>query len=266
MSIHWNSKKALEVLSRTVAAVDSGLSLRGGAAAKQKETSVGGEGTSDRGAGEAVRVAAGPSRVRTGGQAPPSVRVVSLLGRMRQLAVRGSTREVSGEERQSMGQEFARLSGQIDRISEELNRVVPRGEIPPSYDSVEAFFESVFADETLDGLLDPFSSYSLGVDADSIHLKTPYASERAIDIIDDAVQEMQRIHRDGASTEAHLDAALERLSAFVESIDPEAVVPKGPDAAVEAAETVRLQLMSGRGLVSVGQSTNLQQSVTALLQ
>ena len=254
------------MFSRTVAAVDAGLSLRRDKGGLQLETPLGDDVATVQSEEEPVRVALGSARVRSGGHAPPSVRVVALLGRMRQLAVRGATKEVSGSEREAMGQEFARLSGQIDQISEDLSRVVPRGEIPANYDSVEAFFESIFADETLDGLLDPFSAYSLGVDVGSVHLKTPYASERAIDIIDDAVEEMERIHRDGASTEAHLDAALERLAAFVESIDPEAVVPSSPDAALEAAETVRLQLMSDRGLVPLGQSKNLQQSVTALLQ
>jgi flagellin-like hook-associated protein FlgL len=185
---------------------------------------------------------------------------------MKQLAVRGSSRELSGSEREVMGQEFARLGGQIDRVSEEITRIVPRGDIPTSYDSVEAFFESVFADETLDGLLDPFSAFSLGVDVDSVHLKTSRSAKAAVGAIDDAVDEMQRIHRDGASTEAHLDAALERLSAFVESIEPDAVVPRDPEAAVEAAELVRLHLMNGRGVSSADQSKNLQLSVTALLQ
>ena len=215
----------------------------------------------------ALRRAEASSAVSSsGGHAPPAVRVMALLGRMRQLAMRGASRGVETHERVAMGEELARLSTEIDDVSAEITRIVPQGEIPASYDSVEAFFESVFADETLDGLLDPFSSYSLGVDSKSIGLSSPGSSRLALEAIDDALEEMQLIHQNGASTEAHLDAALERLSSFVHSIDPNAVVPRGPDEAVEAAECVRLFLMSGRGISSIGQSKNLQQSVTALLQ
>jgi hypothetical protein len=266
VSVRWNSKKVFEAFSLKTACLDGDLLKRASVAAKRAEGAAGVRSVSTQNSDLAVDAGVERSRAKAGGQAPPSVRVMSLLGRMKQLAVRGFSRELSGSEREVMGQEFARLSGQIDRISEEISRVVPRGDIPTNYDSVEAFFESVFADETLDGLLDPFSSFSLGVDVDSVHLKTPGSAKIALDAIDDAVNEMQRIHRDGASTEAHLDAALERLSAFVESIDPDAVVPRDPDAAVEAAELVRLHLMNGRGVSSAGQSKNLQLSVTALLQ
>jgi hypothetical protein len=266
VSARWNNKKVFKAFSRKAAGVDGDLVRRGSLAAKAAENAAGVYSASTQSFDLALDGHVERSRAKAGGHAPPSVRVMSLLGRMKQLAVRGSSRDLSVPEREVMGQEFARLSGQIDRVSEEITRIVPRGDIPTNYDSVEAFFESVFADETLDGLLDPFSSFSLGVDVDSIHLKTSRSSKRALGVIDDAVDEMQRIHRDGASTEAHLDAALERLSAFVESIEPDAVVPRDPDAAVEAAELVRLHLMNGRGVSSAGQSKNLQQSVTALLQ
>ena len=165
-----------------------------------------------------------------------------------------------------MGRELERLVAKIDEIAGELTRTIPRGEVPPNYDSVEAFFESVFADETLDGLLDPFSSYSLGVDGNAISVGSPGAARMALHAIGDAVEEMENIHRNGASTEAHLDAALDRLATFVESIDPDAVLPQGPNAALEAAERVRLYLMSGRGVGAVRHSNHLQKSVTALLQ
>ena len=103
-----------------------------------------------------------------GGQAAPSVRVLGHLGQMRQIAMRGTNRGLSSSERSAMKKELMRLIANVDKIADGLTRTVPRGEVPPNYDSVEAFFESVFADETLDGLLDPFSAYSLGVDAKSI--------------------------------------------------------------------------------------------------
>ena len=266
MSVRKNNKKDLESFSVQAARLDGGLLKRASAIAKKVNTAAGVGGFSADISEVAVQGQTERLKAKAGGNAPPSVRVMSLLGRMRQLAVRGSTRELPPEDRSAMDQEFSRLSGQIDRISEEITRVVPRGDIPTNYDSVEAFFESVFADETLDGLLDPFSAFSLGVDVASVHLKTPHSAKSALGAIDDAVDDMQRIHRDGASTEAHLDAALERLSAFVESIDPNAVVPTDPAAAVEAAELVRLHLMNGRGVTPVSQSKNLQLSVTDLLQ
>ena len=201
-----------------------------------------------------------------GGQAAPSVRVMGLLGQMRQIAMRGTCRELSDEERCSMGRELKRLAQKIDSIADELTRTTPRGENPANYDSVEAFFESVFADETLDGLLDPFSTYSLGVDCNAISVDSPRASRMAFNAIGDAMTEMDGIHQNGASTEAHLDAALERLAAFVESIDPDSELPRSPSAALESAERVRLYLMSGRGVGAVRHSNHLQKSVTALLQ
>ena len=215
---------------------------------------------------DALRRAGLSSAGPIGGQAVPSVRVMGLLGQMQQIAMRCTSRELSGDERSAMADDMVRLADKIDAIADGLTRAVPRGEIPANYDSVEAFFESVFADETLDGLLDPFSSYSLGVDSRSISVRSPDASRMALNSIADAMSEMKGIHRNGASTEAHLDAALERLAAFVDSIDPDAEVPHSPDAALQSAERIRLYLMSGQGISALGQSENLQKSVTALLQ
>jgi len=266
VSVRWNTKRVVEAISRKAGRGGDNAFVEGLDAVRQAEATASGNKVTVDMADGALRRSEASVVTSSGGQAPASVRVMGLLERMRQIAMRGATREVSGRDRTVMSKELERLSTEIDEISADISRSVPRGEIPANYDSVEAFFESVFADETLDGLLDPFSSYSLGVDAKSIAVSTPGSSRRALDVIDDALEEMQVIHSNGASTEAHLDAALERLAAFVDTIDPNAVVPGDPDAAVEAAEIVRLYLMSGRGLSAIGQTKNLQQSVTALLQ
>ena len=110
-----------------------------------------------------------------------------------------------------------RLSREIDEISSQITRITPKGEIPTEYDSVEAFFESVLWMKHSMVCWTHFRRIRRGVDSKSISVSSVATSRRARQAIDDALGEMQVIHQNGASTEAHLDAALGRLTAFVES-------------------------------------------------
>ena len=174
-----------------------------------------------------------------------ALEIKTILGRMRQIAVRGATHPMSGQDRSVLQDEFAMLAAEIDRVAllAEASQGA-RSELgSDGVDELRPADGGVFKDDFIAQL----TSRSLGVSPGQAAVDTPEEAEWALFRIDTADKQVLKIRDEFGTVEERMDSALASLEEFVKTNFPGAERHGPPSEVIRAAERIRLELMHQDG-------------------
>jgi flagellin len=193
--------------------------------------------------------------------------VLSILDRMRELAVQSSSETLANGERAYLDAEAADLSAEVERISAatQFNDIALSDGTNASL-TVQVGVTSGTESEvaiTLGNL----KATNLGVDTGTggIDLSTSTASQLGIILIDAAIDSVNSMRADYGSTQNRLGSALNNMTSYVESLTSAVSQIMDADYAHETAEMTRLQVMQQAGVAALAQARTINQSVISLL-
>jgi flagellin len=249
-------------LSNTLSRVSSGMRITkaaddaAGAAVAQNLS------TTARSGRQAIRNANdGISVIQTAEAA--SKEVLSILDRVRELAVQSSSDTLEDTERAYIQTETAALMEEVDRIadSSEFNG------ISLSNGSTASLTVQVGTDGSTNSQIDialgDLNATALSVD--SLTLASAAGARTAIGTVDTAIDSVNSIRATYGATQNRLGSAINNMSTYVESLSSAASQIQDADYAHETAEMTRLQVMQQAGVAALGQARGMNQSVLSLL-
>jgi flagellin len=249
-------------LSNTLSRVSSGMRITkaaddaAGAAVAQNLS------TTARSGRQAIRNANdGISVIQTAEAA--SKEVLSILDRVRELAVQSSSDTLEDTERAYIQTETAALMEEVDRIadSSEFNG------ISLSNGSTASLTVQVGTDGSSNSQID-IALGDLNADAlsiDALTLASAAGARTAIGTVDTAIDSVNSIRATYGATQNRLGSAINNMSTYVESLSSAASQIQDADYAHETAEMTRLQVMQQAGVAALGQARGMNQSVLSLL-
>jgi flagellin len=249
-------------LSSTLSRVSSGMRITkaaddaAGAAVAQNLS------TTARSGRQAIRNANdGISVIQTAEAA--SKEVLSILDRVRELAVQSSSDTLEDTERAYIQTETAALMEEVDRIadSSEFNGIAL------SNGSTASLTVQVGTDGSTNSQIDialgDLNATALSVD--SLTLASAAGARTAIGTVDTAIDSVNSIRATYGATQNRLGSAINNMSTYVESLSSAASQIQDADYAHETAEMTRLQVMQQAGVAALGQARGMNQSVLSLL-
>jgi len=249
-------------LSQTLARVSSGMRITraaddaAGAAVAQNLS------TQARSGRQAIRNANdGISVIQTAEASTKEV--LSILDRMRELAVQSSSDTLAATERDYIQTETAALRSEIDRIAEssEFNGITL------SAGTTASLVVQVGVDGTTNSqisiALGDISGDALGVNA--LNISTAAAARTALGTIDTAIDSVNDIRATYGAAHNRLESSVNNMSAYVEALSGAASQIQDADYAHETAELTRLQVMQQAGVAALGQARSMNSSVIGLL-
>jgi len=249
-------------LSQTLARVSSGMRITraaddaAGAAVAQNLS------TQARSGRQAMRNANdGISVIQTAEAATKEV--LSILDRVRELAVQSSSDTLAATERDYIQTETSALLSEIDRIadSSEFNG------ISLSNGSTASLVVQVGVDGTTNSQI-TITLGDLNADAlsvDGVNLSTAAAARSAISTIDDAIDSVNSTRATYGAAHNRLESSVNNMASYVEALSGAASQIQDADYAHETAELTRLQVMQQAGVAALGQARSMNSSVIGLL-
>jgi flagellin len=251
-------------LSSTLARVSSGLRVTKAADDAAGQAVATNLSTQARSGKQAIRNANdGISVIQTGEAA--SKEVISILDRMRELAVQSSSETLEDGERAYIDAEFHQLSDEVERISQsnEFNDIkLSNG------DNAELEVQvgvDASSNSRVAITLGDVSTDNLSVETTDIDLTTASGSQTAITTIDAAIDSVNSIRASYGAVQNRLESSINNMGAYVESLSAAASQIQDADYAHETAEMTRLQVMQQAGVAALGQARGMNQSVLSLL-
>jgi flagellin len=251
-------------LSSTLARVSSGLRVTKAADDAAGQAVATNLSTQARSGKQAIRNANdGISVIQTGEAA--SKEVISILDRMRELAVQSSSETLEDGERAYIDAEFHQLSDEVERIaqSNEFNDIkLSNG------DNAELEVQvgvDASSNSRVAITLGDVSTDNLSVETTDIDLTTASGSQTAITTIDAAIDSVNSIRASYGAVQNRLESSINNMGAYVESLSAAASQIQDADYAHETAEMTRLQVMQQAGVAALGQARGMNQSVLSLL-
>ena len=254
-------------LSNTLARVSSGLRVTKAAddaAGQAVATNLSAQARSGK---QAIRNANdGISVIQTAEAA--SKEVISILDRMRELAVQSSSETLEDGERAYIDSEFEQLSEEVERIAQstEFNGISLSAGGSTSQLSVQVGVDASSNSRVTIELGDLTAS-NLGVDTGTsgVDLSKASKAQSAITTIDSAIDSVNSIRASYGATQNRLESSINNMSSYVESLSAAASQIEDADYAHETAEMTRLQVMQQAGVAALGQARGMNQSVLSLL-
>jgi flagellin len=193
--------------------------------------------------------------------------VVSILDRMRELAVQSSSETLDDGERAYIDSEYGELASEIERIAQatEFNDIKLSEGTNTSL-TVQVGIAGGTASQ-IDITLGDLQATALGVDATSsgVDLSKASTAQSAIATIDTALDSVNSIRAAYGATQNRLGSAINNMTAYTESLTAAASQIQDADYAHETAEMTRLQVMQQAGVAALGQARGMNQSVLSLL-
>jgi flagellin len=251
-------------LSSTLARVSSGLRVTKAADDAAGQAVAANLSTQARSGKQAIRNANdGISVIQTGEAA--SKEVISILDRMRELAVQSSSETLEDGERAYIDAEFHQLSDEVERIaqSNEFNDIkLSNG------DNAELEVQvgvDASSNSRVAITLGDVSTDNLSVETTDIDLTTASGSQTAITTIDAAIDSVNSIRASYGAVQNRLESSINNMGAYVESLSAAASQIQDADYAHETAEMTRPQVMQQAGVAALGQARGMNQSVLSLL-
>ena len=193
--------------------------------------------------------------------------VVSILDRMRELAVQSASETLDDGERAYIDTEFEELSAEVERIAQatEFNDIaLTNGDNTTMAVQVGISGSSSSQIEITLGNLE---AEELGVDTGSsgVDLSSATSAKSAISTIDSALDAVNSMRADYGATQNRLGSAISNMTAYTENLTAAASRIQDADYAHETAEMTRLQVMQQAGVAALGQARGINQSVLSLL-
>ena len=252
-------------LSNTLARVSSGLRVTKAADDAAGQAVATNLSTQARSGKQAIRNANdGISVIQTAESA--SKEVISILDRMRELAVQSSSETLEDGERAYIDSEFEQLSDEVERIAQstEFNGISLSAGGATSQLQVQVGVDASSNSRVTIELGDLTAS-SLGVDTGSVDLSAATGAQAAITTIDAAIDSVNSIRASYGATQNRLESSINNMSNYVEALSGAASQIQDADYAHETAEMTRLQVMQQAGVAALGQARGMNQSVLSLL-
>ena len=252
-------------LSNTLARVSSGLRVTKAADDAAGQAVATNLSTQARSGKQAIRNANdGISVIQTAESA--SKEVISILDRMRELAVQSSSETLEDGERAYIDSEFEQLSDEVERIAQstEFNGISLSAGGATSQLQVQVGVDASSNSRVTIELGDLTAS-SLGVDTGSVDLSAATGAPAAITTIDAAIDSVNSIRASYGATQNRLESSINNMSNYVEALSGAASQIQDADYAHETAEMTRLQVMQQAGVAALGQARGMNQSVLSLL-
>lgn len=254
-------------LSNTLARVSSGLRVTKAAddaAGQAVATNLSAQARSGK---QAIRNANdGISVIQTAEAA--SKEVISILDRMRELAVQSSSETLEDGERAYIDSEFEQLSEEVERIAQstEFNGISLSAGGATSQLAVQVGVDASSNSRVTIELGDLTAS-NLGVDtgASGVDLSSATGAQSAITTIDSAIDSVNSIRASYGATQNRLESSINNMSNYVEALSSAASQIQDADYAHETAEMTRLQVMQQAGVAALGQARSMHTSVIGLL-
>jgi len=253
-------------LSQTLSRVSSGLRVTKAADDAAGSAVATNLSTKARSGNQAMRNANdGISVIQTAEAATKEV--VSILDRMRELAVQSSSETLDDGERSYIDTEYGELASEIERIAQatEFNDInLANGDNTSLTVQVGI---SGGTESEIDITLGDLQATALGVDNTSsgVDLSKASTAQSAIATIDSALDSVNSIRAAYGATQNRLGSAINNMTAYTESLTAAASQIQDADYAHETAEMTRLQVMQQAGVAALGQARGMNQSVLSLL-
>jgi len=193
--------------------------------------------------------------------------VVTILDRMRELAVQSSSETLDDGERAYIDNEYAELADEIERIAQatEFNDIALTDGTSTSL-TVQVGIDGTTASQ-VDISLGDLQATKLGVDtgASGVDLSAASTAQDAISTIDTALDSVNKMRSDYGAVQNRLESSVNNMSAYVESLMAAKSQIMDADYAHETAEMTRLQVMQQAGVAALGQARSMNTSVIGLL-
>jgi flagellin len=253
-------------LSQTLSRVSSGLRVTKAADDAAGSAVATNLSTKARSGAQAMRNANdGISVIQTAEAATKEV--VSILDRMRELAVQSSSETLDDGERAYIDSVYGELASEIERIAQatEFNDIKLSEGTNTSL-TVQVGIAGGTASQ-IDITLGDLQATALGVDATSsgVDLSKASTAQSAIATIGTALDSVNSIRASYGATQNRLGSAINNMTAYTESLTAAASQIQDADYAHETAEMTRLQVMQQAGVAALGQARGMNQSVLSLL-
>jgi flagellin len=253
-------------LSQTLARVSSGLRVTRAADDAAGSAVAANLSTKARSGNQAMRNANdGISVIQTAEAATKEV--VSILDRMRELAVQSGSETLDDGERAYIDSEYDQLADEIERIAQatEFNDIALSDGTNTTL-TVQVGISAGTASQ-IDITLGDLQATSLGVDTGTsgVDLSSATTAQSAISTIDTALDSVNSIRASYGATQNRLESSVNNMSAYVESLTAAKSRIMDADYAHETAEMTRLQVMQQAGVAALGQARSMNTSVIGLL-
>lgn len=192
--------------------------------------------------------------------------VAGILGRMRELAVQGSSQTLGSNERTYVQDEFSALSSEVDRIAgvTEFNGQALTDGVTASLDVQVGIHSS--ANDTVTITLGDLTAATLGVDTATIDMSTDTGCQAALATIDAAIDSVSAYRSDYGAVENRLNSALDNIQTFAENTTAAESRIRDVDFATETAELTKNQLLQQAGVSVLAQAKGINQGALNLLQ
>lgn len=189
--------------------------------------------------------------------------VLSILDRLRELAVQSGSDTLEDTERDYIQAETNQLTAEIERIaqSSEFNGIALSNGSNASL-TVQVGVDGSTTSQIAITLGDLTES-SLGVQA--LVLSTATGARAAISTIDDAIDDVNNVRANYGAVQNRIDSSIRNMSTYVESLSSASSQIMDADYAHETAEMTRLQVMQQAGVAALSQAKGINQSVVSLL-
>ena len=251
-------------LSQTLARVSSGLRVTKAADDAAGSAVATNLNTKARSGEQAIRNANdGISVIQTAEAATKEV--VSILDRMRELAVQSASETLDDGERAYIDNEYSELADEVERIANatEFNDIALTDGTNTTL-TVQVGIGSGTSSE-IDISLGELTATVLKVDTGEVDLSSATTAQSAIDTIDTALDSVNKMRSDYGAVQNRLGSAINNMTAYTESLTAAASQIQDADYAHETAEMTRLQVMQQAGVAALGQARGINQSVLSLL-
>jgi flagellin len=251
-------------LSTTLSRVSSGLRITKAADDAAGQAVATNLSTQARSGKQAIRNANdGVSVIQTAESA--SKEVISILDRMRELAVQSSSETLEDGERAYIDAEFHQLSDEIERIAQ----VTEFNDIALTEGTNASLAVQVGVDASSNSrisiTLGNLSTTNLSVETGDVDLTAATAAQTAITTIDAAIDSVNSMRASYGSVQNRLESSINNMASYVEALSSAASQIQDADYAHETAEMTRLQVMQQAGMAALGQARGMNQSVLSLL-
>ena len=193
--------------------------------------------------------------------------VVSILDRMRELAVQSASETLHDDERAYIDTEFEELSAEVERIAQatEFNDIaLTNGDT--STMSVQVGISGGSASQ-IEITLGNLEADNLNVDTGTsgVDLSSASSAKTAISTIDNALDTVNGMRAELGASQNRLESSVNNMTAYVESLMSASSRIVDADYAHETAEMTRLQVMQQAGVAALGQARSMNTSVISLL-
>ncbi len=189
--------------------------------------------------------------------------VLSILDRLRELAVQSGSDTLADDERAYIQTETNQLVAEVDRIAEssEFNGIsLSNGDNTTL--TVQVGVDGS-ATSQIDITLGDLGQSALSIQA--LVLSTASGARTAIGTVDTAIDSVNNIRSQYGAVQNRLDSSIRNMSTYVESLSAAASQIMDADYAHETAEMTRLQVMQQAGVAALSQAKGINQSVVSLL-